>query len=53
MYEADDWAIDDSLRPYTWYKDFVVDGAKEHDLPEAYIKKLESVLADRNEKWKT
>ena len=48
MYEADDWAIDDSLQPYTWYKDFVVQGAKEHNLPEDYIKELEAVPSNIN-----
>lgn len=30
VYFADTRYIDDSLVPYTWYKDFVVSGAKEH-----------------------
>ena len=38
-------AIDDSLRPYTWYKALVVAGAKEHGLPEAYIANLEAAEA--------
>jgi gamma-glutamylcyclotransferase (GGCT)/AIG2-like uncharacterized protein YtfP len=46
MYEADEWAIDDTLRPYTWYKDVVIKGATEHNLPEAYVKHLEAVPAD-------
>jgi AIG2-like family len=29
--------IDDSLKPYGWYKDFVVAGGKEHGLPPEYI----------------
>ena len=29
--------IDDSLRPYGWYKDFVLAGAREHGLPPEYI----------------
>ena len=29
--------IDDSLKPYGWYKDFVLAGAGEHDLPPEYI----------------
>lgn len=36
--------IDPSLRPYSWYKRFVVEGAKQHDLPEDYITKLMSEL---------
>jgi gamma-glutamylcyclotransferase (GGCT)/AIG2-like uncharacterized protein YtfP len=37
--------IDDSLRPYTWYKALVVAGAKEHGLPAAYVAHLEAVAA--------
>jgi len=44
-YLADSDSIDDSLKPYTWYKDFVVQGAKEHGLPKEYIEKLEAVEA--------
>jgi hypothetical protein len=29
--------IDDSLKPYGWYKDFVLAGAREHGLPPEYI----------------
>ena len=29
--------IDDSLKPYTWYKDFVLAGGREHGLPPEYI----------------
>jgi gamma-glutamylcyclotransferase len=29
--------IDSELKPYTWYRDLVIAGAKEHSLPEAYI----------------
>ncbi len=32
-----------SLRPYDWYKDFVVAGAKQHALPEPYLRNLEEV----------
>ena len=35
--------IDNSLRPYTWYKDLVVAGAKQHSLPRRYIRQLEAV----------
>lgn len=40
----------DSLRPYTWYKAFVVRGAQEHNLPPDYIQALEvfDAVADRN-----
>ncbi len=36
---------DSSLKPYTWYKAFVVEGAKEHKLPSEYIQQLEAVAA--------
>ena len=29
--------IDESLKPYGWYKDFVLAGATEHDLPPEYV----------------
>jgi len=32
---------DNSLSPYHWYKDLVLCGAREHDLPEEYIKVIE------------
>ena len=32
--------IDETLLPYEWYKDFVVQGAMEHRLPEEYISLL-------------
>jgi hypothetical protein len=38
--------IDDSLKPYGWYKDFVLAGAREHGLPPEYIKEyIQSVEA--------
>ena len=40
MYVASATSVDDSLIPYTWYKDFVVEGAKEHFLPKEYIQTL-------------
>lgn len=37
-------AIDDSLLPYDWYKDFVVAGCAEHNLPPDYVSRyVESV----------
>jgi len=40
MYVASPDCIDDLLCPYTWYKDFVIAGAKEHSLPEKYIQSI-------------
>lgn len=33
------------LKPYTWYKEHVVRGAKENKLPDNYIEKLENIEA--------
>jgi gamma-glutamylcyclotransferase len=45
MYVADHDAIDNTLVPYTWYKDIVVTGARQHRLPESYIAVIEAVDA--------
>ena len=37
--------IDNSLKPFHWYKEHVVRGANEHGLPKHYIKLLESVIS--------
>ncbi len=37
MYVADSEYIDDTLQPYTWYKQYVLEGARQHGLPESYI----------------
>jgi hypothetical protein len=36
---------DPALRPYTWYKRFLVEGAREHSLPEGYIAELDRIDA--------
>jgi hypothetical protein len=36
-YIADGAFIDESLQPYSWYKDFVLAGAEEHQLPPEYV----------------
>jgi len=28
---------DDHLKPYGWYRDLVIEGAREHELPQDYI----------------
>lgn len=45
VYIADSAAIDNTLHPYDWYKEYVVSGAKENELPEGYISNLESSQA--------
>ena len=37
--------IDNSLRPYAWYRDLVVSGAESHDLPAEYVELLRLVVA--------
>jgi cation transport regulator ChaC len=45
-YYAETSAIRDSMSPYTWYKDLVLNGAKEHELPADYIaSSIETVAA--------
>ena len=35
--------VDDSLRPYSWYRDLVVSGAFAHQFPAEYVNSLQSV----------
>ena len=48
MYTAMPNFVDDSLIPYTWYKDFVLEGAREHNLPEEYIQKITEFTANHD-----
>ena len=48
-YIADASFIDDSLQPYSWYKDFVLAGAEEHQLPPEYVEsRIRAVHAIRD-----
>lgn len=47
-YVANEKAIDDSLEPYTWYKDLVMSGATQHSLPDSYIRKIQSIKAKQD-----
>jgi len=38
IYKADSDSIDEKLKPYSWYKRFVIEGAKYNGLPGDYIK---------------
>ncbi|MGA7540069.1 MAG: gamma-glutamylcyclotransferase family protein [Steroidobacteraceae bacterium] len=38
-------SIDLNIRPYDWYRDLIVAGAREHGLPPDYINSLEAVPA--------
>lgn len=44
-YVADHEHLDSSLAPYEWYKQFVVEGAKYHSMPDEYVACLEGVAA--------
>jgi hypothetical protein len=44
-YIADPGAIDEMLKPFTWYRDIVIAGAKEHHLPKSYITRLSETPA--------
>jgi len=35
--------IDSSLKPYHWYKEHVLRGAREHNLPTEYIEFIEAI----------
>lgn len=48
MYYAENGAIDPALKPYSWYKRFLVEGARQHKLPEWYIDKLERVESKKD-----
>ena len=37
LYVADADSFDSTLRPYSWYKRFVIDGARQHALPDEYV----------------
>jgi hypothetical protein len=45
MYMADENSIDNTLSPYSWYKRFVVEGARQHNLPADYIARIEAIPA--------
>jgi len=37
--------VDDVLDPYTWYREYVILGARYHGLPDAYLREIEIVEA--------
>ncbi|HKV91542.1 MAG TPA: gamma-glutamylcyclotransferase family protein [Candidatus Angelobacter sp.] len=47
-YIADPEHIDNNLQPYSWYKRFITEGARQHDLPAAYIQFLENFPAQED-----
>lgn len=40
LYEAMETAIDQSMTPAEWYARHVIDGARQHDFPRAYVQTL-------------
>ena len=42
--------LNERLKPYSWYKDLVLEGAKEHNIPIHYIKEIEQhdAISDPN-----
>ena len=40
---TDEKYLDNNLKPYDWYKEYCLIGAKQHNLPEDYILTIESV----------
>jgi len=59
-YIAEESHIDNSLRPYDWYKEFVLVGARFHGFPDEYLKRIESIQTRcdpdpdrRGKEWET
>ena len=46
MYVAAATHINPELGPYTWYKSFVVEGARQHSLPADYVAVIDAMPAD-------
>lgn len=40
--------IDERLKPYRWYHRFVVEGARQHGVPAAYLERLQRQPCDRD-----
>ena len=45
FYEAEFGYIDDTLKPFTWYRRLVVDGCRAQGLPGSYARAIEDVAA--------
>ena len=48
MYVAEETHIVPDLKPYTWYKYFVLEGARQHGLPAEYVMQIEVMPADED-----
>lgn len=49
IYIANDKSVDEGLKPFSWYKAYITEGAKENQLPNDYIKMLESINSVKDE----
>ena len=49
-YVANSNAIDDSLRPYNWYRRLVLQGALQHGLPPDYVAFIRAAVAQDDRK---
>ena len=47
-YVAEPAYVDETLRPYDWYRDFVLEGANYHGFPDEYVARIASVSAVRD-----
>jgi len=45
IYTARAESIDESLLPFTWYHRFVIHGARQHRLPDEYIRQLQAIAS--------
>lgn len=54
LYIADEEFINENLKPYTWYKNLVIEGCIENNFPKDYITLLKNVPSkiENNEKRK-
>lgn len=48
VYIADSNVINNNLLPYDWYKEFIVTGAIQNELPADYILQLQSIICSRD-----
>lgn len=50
IYIADEKQTNSSLKPYDWYREYILSGAKQNGLPDSYIELLENLkfIVDTN-----
>jgi len=50
VYIADNNSLNNSLQPYDWYMKFITSGAKQNQLPDDYIEKVNAInfIIDKN-----